>query len=500
MPTHTHAGLFGGALFAAGITSAVAAPAAGQYAAAIVDSIPTDAYEVPIPGYPLAYSAFSFEQMSQDGNRIVAQFRHDAYSGDPDYIRRFEDQLLTFDISTPADMQLVGRWQPEADLDLESGIAVIGDTLVTKPGNGSILDIYDFSTPSTPVVVNSFSPAGLISAFSLTEAGDKVLVAGRAPLSEGAFAVVDVSDPLAPTGEAIIVADAASGVPLFGTASNGLLPVLVPFATPPEVFLYDITGPQPVLISSIMPPSGSFDAVIVRDTLVLQSNGDTLQAFDISNPAQPVFLSEFASPVSSIRGMSSFEQLVPAINDDNTEAEIDYTDPANPFLATTNAVAIGDFKDSIADERGFIFSSSGPSFGSNQGNITAFTVGDCATPTILSLTPGDVTDAGGDPVVLQVDQLNGSRFQWMLEGTPIADDSIYSGVSTPTLTIAADPSAVGFYSVEVSNTGSSIVAGDAIVAVRTPPRCLADQNLDAILTPADFNAWILNYNAGTGCP
>jgi len=109
----------------------------------------------------------------------------------------------------------------------------------------------------------------------------------------------------------------------------------------------------------------------------------------------------------------------------------------------------------------------------------------------------------GDTAVLEVGSLDDqSVYQWLKDGTPIADDGRVGGTTTSKITfIPAEPGDTAEYSCMVTNSaGEMQISNTAILAVRGDgvPDCPADQNFDGMLSPTDFTAWIGNYNAG--CP
>ena len=51
------------------------------------------------------------------------------------------------------------------------------------------------------------------------------------------------------------------------------------------------------------------------------------------------------------------------------------------------------------------------------------------------------------------------------------------------------------------NPGNIVEAGIDAIRIEKfecvePPACVADTNGDGVLSPADFSAWVANYNAG----
>lgn len=480
--------LFGGALYAAGLVSSVANTADAQCAAQVVDSVPADAYGVFIPGYPAYSTSFQFRQLEFDSDRIVALFRTDAYSGPPNYVRRAEDSFLTFDTSDPADLQPVGRWDIGREIDDEIGIGLAGDVLAVPSSAGGV-DLYDFSDPNAPTLVNQLvSVDNLATLRRLSAWGNKVIVAGEADtFDQWRVAVIDVSEPTAPMVDAVSVGPVMGSSPDFTTPIDGVLPVFLS----DRVTLIDVRGAEPVVLGVVAGTFSGPSGAIVRDTLVLRDSAGELPAFDISDPANPVPLPTFVPP-DMPQNFTSFEQLVTFSRVGANQFYVaDYTDPANPFVASV--IDVGTVSaDAVADDRGFVFRAS-------FSQLEVIATGDCATPTIRSLSPGGATTVGGDPLVLHVDQINGSSFQWMLDGGIITDGPLYSGTTTPTLTVSADLAAAGLYSVVVSNTGSSTIASESIVAIRGSDCGVGDTAAPfGLLDLGDIDTFIASFISG--CP
>lgn len=130
------------------------------------------------------------------------------------------------------------------------------------------------------------------------------------------------------------------------------------------------------------------------------------------------------------------------------------------------------------------------------GNFTSVTSvggGPPPPPVITSDPAGDIVDTG-DPVTLSV-AAEGEllTYQWFKDGAPLTDNADVTGSQTDTLQTTATEHAR--YACSVSNPTQTLMSRDAVVAVNA---CKADQNSDGALTPADFTAWLFNYNAG--CP
>ncbi|MEO1716608.1 MAG: FG-GAP-like repeat-containing protein [Planctomycetota bacterium] len=123
-----------------------------------------------------------------------------------------------------------------------------------------------------------------------------------------------------------------------------------------------------------------------------------------------------------------------------------------------------------------------------------------AAPTITAQPAAVVLLPEGGGVAELTVAASGSAplaYQWRRDGVDLADGGGVSGATTPTLTIDATLEDVASYQAVVSNAGGTVTSDPAVIAVRSSP-CPADQNFDGTLTPADFNAWVLNFNSG--CP
>ncbi|MEL6499483.1 MAG: immunoglobulin domain-containing protein [Planctomycetota bacterium] len=129
----------------------------------------------------------------------------------------------------------------------------------------------------------------------------------------------------------------------------------------------------------------------------------------------------------------------------------------------------------------------------NADAFEAFLVDD---PPQITAQPAAATIADpNDTVVLTVGAVGpGLQYQWRRDGVPLSDGPNIDGAATATLSIDAQPIDTGVYDCVVSNVNGSVTTAEAALGVRTA--CPADQNFDGFVTPADFNAWVLNFNSG----
>ncbi len=97
----------------------------------------------------------------------------------------------------------------------------------------------------------------------------------------------------------------------------------------------------------------------------------------------------------------------------------------------------------------------------------------------------------GDPVSFSVLATNAVSFQWRKNGSPIG------GATSSTFNIAsAAPADAGNYTVAVTNSCGVVTSTIATLTVEPAPTgCLPDTNGDGAVSPADFNAWIIAFNA-----
>ena len=97
----------------------------------------------------------------------------------------------------------------------------------------------------------------------------------------------------------------------------------------------------------------------------------------------------------------------------------------------------------------------------------------------------------GDPVSFSVSATDAVSFQWRKNGSPIG------GATSSTFNIAsAVPGDAGVYTVAVTNACDTVISNGASLTIEPAPSdCPPDTNGDGLVTPADFNAWILAFNA-----
>ena len=116
-------------------------------------------------------------------------------------------------------------------------------------------------------------------------------------------------------------------------------------------------------------------------------------------------------------------------------------------------------------------------------------------PEITTQPIGDIVEPGQVATFTVAADGTDLVFQWRRDGEALIDGPGVSGSDTSSLHITASANDPAAYDVVISSPGGSVTSLPAILAVRET--CPADQNFDGVLSPADFNAWVLNFN--TGC-
>ncbi|MCA9271838.1 MAG: hypothetical protein KDA31_02210 [Phycisphaerales bacterium] len=132
-----------------------------------------------------------------------------------------------------------------------------------------------------------------------------------------------------------------------------------------------------------------------------------------------------------------------------------------------------------------------------NGFITSFTATGGAPPPppeITSQPVGEIINTGDTHNFIITAVGQDITYQWRLNGSPLTDGPGLVGSLTRRLQIT--PSKSGKYDCVVSNPGGTVVTNRVVLSVEN--NCPADQNGDGMLSPADFSAWVGNYNAG--CP
>ncbi|MCB9838701.1 MAG: FG-GAP repeat protein [Phycisphaeraceae bacterium] len=108
-------------------------------------------------------------------------------------------------------------------------------------------------------------------------------------------------------------------------------------------------------------------------------------------------------------------------------------------------------------------------------------------PAITAQPPSfHVVDLGAGPQDFDVAALGFGplSYQWRLDGAPLEENSVYSGVTTPTLTVVPSLENVGIYDVVVTSFSGTKASDAAVLAVRN--KLPSDLNGDGIVDTADL--------------
>jgi uncharacterized membrane protein len=143
---------------------------------------------------------------------------------------------------------------------------------------------------------------------------------------------------------------------------------------------------------------------------------------------------------------------------------------------------------------------------SDQGGYRCTVTGACGTtetqvatlsckPLFQTQSPGG-TFRGGQQVVLTAQFLSAgtTTFRWRKDGSLLFNGTVYTGVSTPTLTIMTnDPSQSGRYTLTITNPCGTTTSSDIEITVECP----ADFNHDGGTDGEDVNAFFLEWESGS---
>lgn len=159
------------------------------------------------------------------------------------------------------------------------------------------LEIIDITNPRLPVTAAQVT--GLENAWDVALAGTTAYVADGL----GGLAVIDVTDPLAPVH---VTSLPASGAAVDVAVRGSIAAVSVGSA---GVDIYNLATPlAPVLISTINTSGLAITAAIAGDMLYV-ADWDDIEAFDLSDPAQPLAAGGEDTPVRAM-GLDAREDLV----------------------------------------------------------------------------------------------------------------------------------------------------------------------------------------------
>ena len=257
--------------------------------------------------------------------------------------------------------------------------------------------------------------------------------------------------------------------------------------------------------------AGPLDPAVPPTTFDPISSGGFVNVFDVAIDSISGDFVWIESVVSSTSGAAAG-----VIRSDSTFGDptviVGTTVPSIAAPETFTGVSV------IGDVVAVVKSPFGTAPGTTELRVVNTTSGDVdtvAAPELFSLDaeaiidpivtqPESVIVDAGQTAEVSVESLDAApSYQWFKAGSPLTDDGRISGATTQTLVVAStELTDTDLYACRViTSAGEQQFSDPVILAVRGDapiPDCPADQNFDGILSPADFNGWIINYNAG--CP
>jgi len=224
-----------------------------------------------------------------------------------------EAGLLVLDIADPQRVRQIGRLDTPGEA---SGLAALGSVVAVADGEAGLL-VVDLAIPSAPAALASVALESAAARVRIA-AGHAVVALGLAPWqsgwpgAEGALAVVDLRDPLAPVVRASLD---PGGAPLALAAEGDLAYAVVRRRAdgerPPDEALavVDVLGPgdgdnEPRLlgvgtIGDALVPSDLATGLAPHGRYVL-AGGARLRVVDLYDPAAPVLLRRLDTPAAAI--------------------------------------------------------------------------------------------------------------------------------------------------------------------------------------------------------
>lgn len=89
-------------------------------------------------------------------------------------------------------------------------------------------------------------------------------------------------------------------------------------------------------------------------------------------------------------------------------------------------------------------------------------------------------------------------YQWRRDGVPLVEGGQISGSNSPSLSLSATASDVGFYDCVVTSAFGSITSSAAVLGVRPSAPCTGDANGDRLVSFPDITEVLRRF--GTACP
>jgi hypothetical protein len=274
------------------------------------------------------------------------------------------DTLQVFDVSTPASPVSVGS--VATGTTNPDGIYVQGRyAYVVNYNSGAstgLLQIYDISNPSSPAYV------GVTSTFTISSgnAFSAIAVSGRyAYVSTGTIYVVDVSNPASPvivgstsTFPGQLKSIAAQGRYAYGSNGAGVLSVfdMSNPASPVCVGVAGTNGTGGTCSGGGGTSSGTIYSVSVqgRYAYVVNNGNNTLYVIDISNPSSPVSVGSAATGTGP-RSISVQGTYAYVTNSGSSTLQVfDVSNPASPVSIGTAATGTAPYGVSVSGRYAYL--------------------------------------------------------------------------------------------------------------------------------------------------
>lgn len=195
-----------------------------------------------------------------------------AIQGGSLYVAAGKAGLHIYDLSNPAAPRHIGVLA----LPGETTSIAVGGRYAYVAAN-SRLHIVDVADPAAPRVVTVYEPSYYITEFVL--AGSLILV----PVREAGLRLVDIADPMAPR-------DAGSWS---GVATDVVVRGTLAYVLGSGLRTLDISRPAEPHEIAMLPSVYGDGLAIDGDTLVIFHQVSGLQVFNLSNPAQPLLVSDY---------------------------------------------------------------------------------------------------------------------------------------------------------------------------------------------------------------
>ena len=351
-----------------------------------------------------------------------------AVSGTKAYVVSYNSSLLeVFDVSSPASPVL--RGSVGLGLQQPTGVAVSGTIAYVISTRSNTLQTFDVSNPASPTRLGSVSTGSFPS--SMAVSGTTVYVVNRGGSSHS-LQVFDASNPASPTLRGTASTDSPFGVAVSGTT------VYVASAGSLSLQVFDASNPASPTLRGSVGTYGAPVSVAVSGTTAYVANAstDVLQAFNVSNPASPTALGRINLGGSS-SGQYTYALAVSgsAVYASNygvrTLKVFDMSNPASPTLVSSAGTGNGPVSLAVSGNTAYVVNN-------NDNTLQAFA------------SPVRTVVVGGDGTLTSVPAASGTDFiqnqtttqkgNFNISGTGIVGGRVGIGTASPghPLTVQAD--------------------------------------------------------------